>query len=253
MLGPVELQDGNRRTAGTAPGQAEDDHGAAWPAYAVWRSTAAEPAFSEWLRAAAEPDWTAVVTHPFAAAVSGGTADMRRYLIQDFQFVDTFTALLGAAVATADRFEARVPFGRFLGQTVTDTERGYFHRALESLGVGAADVTSPELEPVTVRFRSLMEEARASQEYPLVLAVLSVAEWIYLGWASRTVSPPEGFVHREWVELHSGPEFEAWVGFLRAELDRVGPALDEAGQRRVLEFFREAVRLERGFFDMAEG
>ncbi|MFC0551108.1 TenA family protein [Planotetraspora thailandica] len=248
----MEFQDGAQGTAGGTPRRAEDGQ-AAWPAFAVWRSTAADPVFSEWLRSAAEPDWTAAVTHPFAAAISGGTADMRRYLIQDFQFVDTFTALLGAAVAAADRFEARVPFGRFLGQTVTDTERGYFHRALEALGVDAADMTSPELEPVTVSFRSLMDEARSSQDYSLVLAVLCVAEWVYLGWASRTVSPPEGFLHREWVELHSGPEFEAWVGFLRAELDRVGPALGEAAQRRVLTIFREAVRLERGFFDMAEG
>ncbi|GAA4559178.1 TenA family protein [Planotetraspora kaengkrachanensis] len=224
------------------------------PAYAVWRSTAADPAFSEWLRSASEPDWTAVVTHPFAAAIIRGEADMRRYLVQDFQFVDAFTALLGAAVAGADRFESRVPFGRFLGQIVTDTERSYFHRALADLGVGADDLTSPVLEPVTVRFRALMDEARVSQEYPVILAVLCLAEWIYLGWASRAAEPlPERFLHREWIDLHSGPEFEAWVGFLRGELDRIGPSLGEDGQARVLGFFREAARLERGFFDMAEG
>ncbi|WP_169947815.1 TenA family protein [Microbispora sp. H11081] len=206
--------------------------------------------FSEWLRSESEPDWTAVVTHPFAEAIGRGTADMRHYLEQDFQFVDSFTALLGAAVATADGFESRVAVGRFLGLTVADTERGYFHRALATLG---GDRNPAALEPVTTEFRALMDEVRRGQDYPLIVAVLCVAEWTYLGWASRTTEPPEDFVHREWVELHSGPEFEAWVGFLRGELDRLGPGLGEDGRARVLDVFRRATALERRFFDMALG
>lgn len=222
------------------------------PLYAEWRKTAEEPVFSEWLRAGAEPDWSAVASHPFAEAIGRGDVpveQMRRYLIQDFQFVDAFTALLGAAVACADSFEARVPFGRFLGQIATDTERSYFHRALTALGADAGPV---EPEPVTAEFCALMDETRTSQDHPAILAVLCVAEWSYLGWASRTTEPrPEDFVHREWIELHSGPDFEAWVAFLRGELDRLGAALDEAGQLRVLDVFHRAVRLERRFFDMA--
>ncbi|GAA2863422.1 TenA family protein [Streptosporangium fragile] len=225
--------------------------------YDEWRASAAEPVFSEWLRAHSEPEWTAVVCHPFAASITRGDvpdADMRRYLVQDFQFVDAFTALLGAAVASADSFESRVPFGRFLGETATTEEKTYFHRALAALGATPAEMTSPELEPVTADFRALMDEARTSLDYPLILAVLCVAEWSYLGWAGRAEGPPpENFVHREWVELHEGPAFRAWVAFLRGELDRLGPALDEEGRLRVLDVFRRAVRLELRFFDMAAG
>ncbi|MBX6383409.1 MAG: TenA family protein [Microbispora sp.] len=206
--------------------------------------------FSEWLRSRSEPDWTAVVTHPFAERIRLGTADMRRYLEQDFQFVDAFTALLGAAVAAADTFEARVAVGRFLGQTVADTEHGYFQRALAALG---ADAASAAPEPVTAEFRALMDEVRRGQDYPLILAVLCVAEWTYLGWATQGATTAEGFVHREWVELHSGPDFEAWVGFLRGELDRLGPGLGDDGRARVLDVFRRATALERRFFDMALG
>ncbi|KAB8186236.1 TenA family transcriptional regulator [Nonomuraea phyllanthi] len=210
-----------------------------------------EASFSEWLRQQCEPEWTAVVTHPFAMAITTGTAaddDMRRYLEQDFQFVDAFTALLGAAVASADTFEARVPYGRFLGQTATTEEKTYFHRALAELG-GRTEVP---LEPVTAAFRQLMDEVRVAQDYPRIVAVLCVAEWCYLGWASRAPQPPpERFVHREWIELHEGAEFRAWVGFLRGELDRLGERLDEEGRAEVLTVFRLAVELERAFFDMA--
>lgn len=220
--------------------------------YAEWCKTVEEPVFSEWLRSGAEPDWADVVGHPFAAAIGRGDVpleNMRRYLSQDFQFVDAFTALLGAAVACADSFEARVPFGRFLGQIATDTERTYFHRALTALGLDAGPV---RLEPVTADFRALMGEIRRGQDYPAIVAVLCVAEWSYLGWASRISMPlPEDFVYREWVELHSGPEFESWVAFLRRELDRLGPALDEAAQSHVLDTFRRTTRLELRFFDMA--
>ncbi|RBQ18896.1 TenA family transcriptional regulator [Spongiactinospora rosea] len=206
--------------------------------------------FSEWLRASSEPDWSAVVGHPFATAIIRGEADMRRYLVQDFQFVDSFTALLGAAVAAAGSFEARVPYGRFLGQIATDEERGYFHRALAALGEDPAAAPAPE--PVTAEFRALMDEARSGQDYPVIVAVLCVAEWSYLGWASRAREPlPEGFLHREWIQLHEGPEFRAWVGFLRGELDRLGPGLPADEQARVLDAFRRATVLERRFFDMA--
>ncbi|GAA2660203.1 TenA family protein [Nonomuraea recticatena] len=210
--------------------------------------------FSEWLRARCEPTWTEVVTHPFAEAITKGTVpddDMRRYLSQDYQFVDTFTALLGAAVACADSFEARVPYGRFLGQVATTEEKTYFHRALDALGAGTGTTV---LEPVTEDFRTLMDEARTSQDYVLIVAVLCVAEWTYLGWASRATQPyPDNFVHREWIELHEGPEFRQWVDFLRGELDRLGPGLDEDHRQEVLSVFHRAVELEKRFFDMARG
>ena len=49
----------------------------------------------------------------FAGAVPD--AVMARYLIQDHRFLDSFLMLLGAALATADTFEARLRFGRFIG------------------------------------------------------------------------------------------------------------------------------------------
>jgi hypothetical protein len=42
-------------------------------------------------------------------------AVMARYLIQDHRFLDSFLVLLGAALATADVFAARLRFGRFIG------------------------------------------------------------------------------------------------------------------------------------------
>jgi len=34
-------------------------------------------------------------------------------------------------------------------------------------------------------------------------------------------------VHAEWITLHDNPDFRGFVDFLRAELDRVGPAQED--------------------------
>lgn len=70
------------------------------------------------LRAAVAGDWDAAVTHPFVARLFAGTlpvSAMRAYLVQDYQFVDSFVALMGAAVAVADTTRARMVIARQLG------------------------------------------------------------------------------------------------------------------------------------------
>src|SRR6478672_2914757 len=74
--------------------------------------------FSEILRAASEPAWSDAVRHRFVNELFAGAvpdAVMARYLIQDHRFLDSFLTLLGATLASADTFEARVRFGRFIG------------------------------------------------------------------------------------------------------------------------------------------
>ena len=58
---------------------------------------------------------------------------------------------------------------------------------------------------------------------------------------------PQSFVHAEWITLHDNPDFRDFVGFLAAELDRVGPAEPQVAE----DFFRRATALELRFFDAA--
>jgi thiaminase/transcriptional activator TenA len=75
-----------------------------------------------------------------------------------------------------------------------------------------------------------------------------VAEWLYLNWASRAPQPlPVNFVHAEWITLHDNPGFRGFVNFLRAKLDRIGPAQEDLCR----DFFQRAVALELSFFEAA--
>ncbi|WP_038364116.1 TenA family protein [Bosea sp. UNC402CLCol] len=206
--------------------------------------------FSETLRQASEPLWSQATEHRFVRELLSGTisdAVMARYLIQDHRFLDAFLTLLGAAVATTDSFEARLRFGRFIGM-VSGEENTYFLRAFQALGVTAAEREQPPDTQATAGFKTIMRDAAATRSYAAALAVLNVAEWLYLDWATKATAPlPRNFVHAEWISLHDNPDFRDFVAFLRAELDRVGPA--EAALSR--DFFLRAVALELAFFDSA--
>jgi len=206
--------------------------------------------FTETLRAASEPGWSRAVGHRFVKELFAGAVPdgvMARYLIQDHRFLDSFLILLGAALASADTFEARLRFGRFIGM-VSGGENSYFLRAFQALGVTedrrAAD---PDTQP-TLGFKAIMREAAATRSYAAALSVLVVAEWLYLDWASRAPQPlPGNFVHAEWITLHDNPDFRGFVDFLRAELDRLGPTQPDLCR----DFFGRAVALELAFFEAA--
>jgi len=130
---------------------------------------------------------------------------------------------------------------------VSSEENTYFLRAFEALGVTedrrAAD---PDTQP-TAGFKAIMREAAETRSYAAALSVLVVTEWLYLDWASRAPTPPNNFVHADWISLHDNPGFRAFVDFLRAELDRIGPAQADLCR----DFFGRAVALELSFFEAA--
>lgn len=208
--------------------------------------------FTDVLRERAEPTWTQAVNHRFVREVHDGTiADevMTGYLIQDHRFLDSFLSLLGGAIASADTFEARLRFARFAGE-VAGGENTYFLRSFDALGVTEQQRAEVPNTTATSGFIGIFREAARTLDYAAALSVLLVTEWLYLDWATN-VEPgtpkSDNFVHTEWVALHDGPDFAAFVDFLRQELDRVGPASEQVSYN----FFGRTVELELAFFDQS--
>lgn len=206
--------------------------------------------FSEELIQASEPFWSGAVEHRFIKELMAGTVDdtvMSRYLIQDHRFINNFLGLLGAALSYADTFEARITLGRFIGMICND-ENDYFLRAFKVLGVSDAERHDPPDSTATSGLKQIMFEASRSGSYAATIAVLAVAEGLYLDWGQRASPPhPDNFVYTEWITLHNNAYFAGFVAFLRAELDRIGPA--NAGL--CSDYFSRTVRLEQEFFDNA--
>ncbi|MCW5771592.1 MAG: TenA family protein [Rhodospirillaceae bacterium] len=210
--------------------------------------------FTDSLVAAEASRWRAATEHRFVRALADDTLDdavFRRYLVQDFAFIESLVTLLGLAVARAPTMAAKRRFAGFLA-AVTGDETNYFERALTALG--AADAfAAPEriaVAPATARFRHVMEEVGAGGDYADILAVLVPAEGVYLAWASACPPQrPRRFYLAEWIDLHALPAFADFVGWMRRELDAaaaMSPRRAELAAR-----FRTVLDLECAFFDMA--
>ncbi|KAB1647432.1 MULTISPECIES: TenA family protein [unclassified Pseudoclavibacter] len=206
--------------------------------------------FTDSLRDDNAANWQAVVGHRFVSELFDGSIDdsvMCRYLIQDHRFLDGFLALIGAAVASADRLDARLRLAAFAGDVAGD-ESTYFLRCFAKFGVSEADRAKIPDTAATAGFKRVFRDAADTRNYTIILSVLLVSEWSYLSWAMRAPEQaPASFVHAEWITLHDNPPFRQLVEFLRSELDRVGPA--HACEAR--EFFGRTVQLELDFFDQS--
>src|SRR6201997_73319 len=134
--------------------------------------------FTETMRAASEVGWSHAVQHRFVNELFAGAVPdpvMARYLIQDHRFLDSFLTLLGAVLASADTFAAKLRFARFIGM-VSGEENTYFLRAFEALGVPEdSRAADPDTQP-TAGFKVIMREAAQTHGYAAALSVLVVAE-----------------------------------------------------------------------------
>jgi len=224
--------------------------------YADYAADRAEPRFTDWLRAQSGEAWDDATTHQFVRELHEDSIDdvvFRRYLLQDYAFVETLVGLFGHAVGDAPTMAAKSRLVDFLG-TLTDDEDDYFQRSFEALDVPPSRYEDPTLTDATAAFRDLILRAAGEGGYAETLAVLVPAEWVYLAWApggSAAEDPPARFYLEEWIQLHAVPEFDSFVGWLREELDREGAAAGERRKARLADLFTRTVDLEVAFFDTA--
>lgn len=218
-------------------------------------SRPAEAVSTEWLRRENIEAWRAATTHKFVQELADDRIDdsvFRRYLVQDFVFVETLVELVAYSIAKAPDMAAKRRLSGFL-YAVTGDETNYFELALSAVGAAEAFRSPPPLNEITQELRSLMIETASSGSYADILAILVPAEWIYLTWASSARAAgkrPKRFYLDDWIELHAIPAFASFVDWCRGELDRQ-LAEDGAVRERVAELFAETVRLEVKFFDAA--
>jgi thiaminase/transcriptional activator TenA len=222
--------------------------------YEQWAAGRQTARFTDWLRERTKPTWTRAATHRFTTELADGSLSdpvMRRYLVQDYSFLDSFARLLASAIVKAPCLADRIPLCQFLG-VVTSDENTYFQRAFDALSVPAGDRVQPNLRNPTRDFHALMAEAVDCEGYAETLAPLVVFEWLYLSWATAVSDrSPEKFYHAEWITLHANPEFTSFVAWLRGQLDREGPLLSQGRRHQVAALFGRAVEVELAFFDEA--
>lgn len=203
------------------------------------------------LKSPCATDWAAATNQAFMQDLARGTLSapwMLGCLRRDCLFLEDFVRLLGATIALAPSLADAIPAAQFMG-LVSGPENTHFRLAITALGADPGTPAAPH--PVTAEFQRLMQGAIRSGCREQMLAVMVVAEWSCLAWASPHAAKATDvpFWFGEWISLHSGPDLEAFVACLRGQLDAAWPGLSTDEQRAVEARFIEATRLERAFFD----
>lgn len=211
--------------------------------------------FTEDLRAAAGEQWDRVIHHKFTKELAAGTIDrsvLKRYLIQDFRFLDAFVVLLASVIAHCHSLEDRIPGCQFLA-LITGKENTYFQRCFDKLGVTEAERTKIPDAACTTGFCNLMREVALEGTLGEMLSVLTVCEWSYLSWGQlvEKTTVRDDFVTYEWVDLHTGDDFEAVVAYIRGLFDKEGELIGNDEKELCKKRFLQAIQLEEDFFEFA--
>ena len=211
--------------------------------------------FTDELREKAGDQWERVIHHRFTKSLAAGSIDqdvLKRYLIQDHRFLDSFSVLLASIIAHLPTLKDRIPGAQFLA-VITGPENTYFERSFKTMGISAQERQNTRDAAVTTKFCTLMRKVAMEGTLAEMLAVIVVCEWSYLSWGQAVEKQTirNDFVCYEWVELHSGPAFEGVVEYFRSNLDREGTKLDAAGRTACEKRFLETVQLEEEFFEYA--
>ncbi|MCX2725133.1 TenA family protein [Roseibium salinum] len=220
-----------------------------------YKTTSPGARFTDWLAARAEPYWSQATDHAFTQAIGNGSMPedaYARYLIEDYTFITDLVSTLAYLVAKAPAMSSKTRLAGFLA-LLTSEENDYFLRSFEALGVAPQTYQAAAQGPVTRAFADLLLSASANGSYEEGLTCLLCAEWCYLTWGRREAQKPrpDAFYLAEWIDLHAVPGFQDFVGWIRTEMDRLGPALPEGDQERLAGHFRHMSALEVAFFDFA--
>lgn len=193
--------------------------------------------------------------HPFTVELCDGSlADEKLYvyLLQDYSYFKITLKLLAKALERCDYFPSCLVLGKQIGE-FCGAENNYFDTCIRELGADHSvkskvkkmhENTFPL--PAVQKYNDYVQNLVSNAElYAQVVTSIFTMEFVYLKWASDTpIKPGLSYKHQEWINLHTGKEFETWVGFLEHEVSRVS----HGNESVIEETFVDVLNLEFDFF-----
>lgn len=209
------------------------------------------------------------ITHPLTNELcEGSLADYKLYtfLAQDLQYFQIGLNVMGRALSFCTNNErSSIILAKQIG-FVAGRENDYFDITMSLLKKTSGDQLQenipsmltpvlpkrlPEVQAYIDFMETLVNESTCYCELAVFLYVM---EKVYLGWAQYNLDKQDKintleYKHQEWIDLHSGPEFEEWVQFLADEVERSSIGLSESQWKKCEKVFEKTLDLEIGFFE----
>ena len=209
---------------------------------------------SDELRAGVGPIWEKVVTHPFVTEMADGSLDRTTFNIyfdQDYLFLRDWAILLSLATAKAPDFDAAREWVGFLHLGLGG-EEGLFQEAFRERGLSREAVKGLQYLPTTQNYSGYLRTLAYEGTFTEVVATLLAVEWPYLDGAQQAEQAgkkPGDRYYQTWIDIHTSSGMSRFVDWLRSVVDGCAPTPDQ--REKLQEIFRNVLRYEYQFFDMA--
>lgn len=208
------------------------------------------------------------ITHPLTNELCDGTLpDYKLYtfLVQDLQYFHIALRIMGKALSLCTNGDSLVVLGKQVA-LLAGRENDYFditmgilkETSLKELqeNIPLLLTDSPVRLPQVKSYIQFMEKLIDNVTcYAEIITYIYVMEKVYLGWAQYNSEKLKSqhikleYKHQEWIDLHSGEEFETWVKFLANEIERASTECSPEQWERCNAIFAETVQLEINFFE----
>ncbi|MGD9539144.1 MAG: thiaminase II [Alphaproteobacteria bacterium] len=209
------------------------------------------------LKAAAGETWRAYVGHDFVKALGAGdlpASAFRYYLVQDYLFLRHLCRAYGLAVYKAAALDEIRQASEAL-QAIAAVEIAHHVGYCVRHGIDAAALDAAEEDLATTAYARYLLDVGSAGDLLDLHAALAPCVAGYGEIGRRLNDDPgtrrDGNPYREWIEMYAGEAYQGVAAAERAMLDRLGAARGGEGRLDALAaIFREATRLEAGFWDM---
>lgn len=219
-------------------------------------TTGTAASFTGGLRESSSSLWDQLTTHPFVSEMAAGTLPLEKflhYIEQNLLYLPQYArALALGAAKSRDDAELR-SFAASL-TNIVDVEIPQNILLCERVR-GLTGTTAPMasgMAPGALAYTSYLLATAAVGTPVEILALVMPCAWSYgdIGKHHRPTMV-EHPVYADWISFFATADYDALVTRLRCELDERAAELGAADRTRLGDIFHTAMRLEKGFWDMA--
>jgi thiaminase (transcriptional activator TenA) len=213
--------------------------------------------FFERLKAAASAEWRAYTEHPFTNGLADGSlteAAFRHYLVQDYLFLIEFARAYALSVykspTLADMREGAAGLSAIL-----DVEMNLHVTLCAGWGLSPADLEQAPSAVETLAYTRYVLDVGMRGDLLALEVALAPCVIGYAEIATRLAARPNAYAatnpYRAWIAEYAGPPYQEVAAKARAHLEDLADRYaTPAREVELTAIFREATRLETGFWDM---
>ena len=211
-------------------------------------------AFTQELFESAEGIWRAQLEHPFVQGIGDGSLGedrFRRWVLQDYRYLEEFARIFAWAAAKADRLASMSWYASVLDLTL-NTEMELHREYAARFGLDAGDLEATSMWPTTRAYTDFLVRTAADGDMARILAALLPCAWGYAWIAERLArkGDPGDRRYADWIEQYTSEDFRDAARWLKRETNLVARGRSERERERLIEIFVLSSRYEWQFWQM---